>query len=301
MPIMDVKTQWEEFQKGAIDFTWVPADQMTRQRGRPEVQDGTWQAKAWPSLAVIMVGMSQKSPRLGGDANLARRQALSYAVDRAAVIAVTGDAGATPASACRPRGSSRTASPTSTPAASPIRPTRRRPSSSSSRSRPCRPSSTSPGGPWPRRREGLAIIDEPLLSGWRSAGLDVARQGYEWNTYVREVSKGTEGDLFLTGWLADYPSPDNFLYPLFHSSSSGAESHRDLLRRPGGRPPARGGPRHPRREPAARPVRAGGEEDPRRRPRDPAVLLRAPSASPTPGSRARRWTRWGPWTCGRCG
>ena len=66
--------------------------------------------------------------------------------------------------------------------------------------------------------EGLAILDEPLFSGWRSAGLDVARQGYEWNTYIREVSKGTEGDLFVWGWLADYPSPDNFLYLLFHSA-----------------------------------------------------------------------------------
>jgi oligopeptide transport system substrate-binding protein len=76
----------------------------------------------------------------------------------------------------------------------------------------------------PQATHGLSVLDPALLSGWRTAGLDVARKGYEWNTYVRKVVGGTEGDLSLSGWIADYPSPDNFLYLLFHSKNSGAGS-----------------------------------------------------------------------------
>ena len=110
--------------------------------------------------------------------------------------------------------------------------TPRRRDGSSTRSRPCPPSSTSPGGPWPKSTSGLAILDRPLLAGWRSAGLDVARKGYEWNSYIRKVSLGTEGDFFVTGWLADYPSPDDFLYLLFHSGDSGARSIATFYKNP---------------------------------------------------------------------
>ena len=224
LPFMDVKTQWQEFQKGTIDFSSVPAEQMAAVQDTAEVRDGTWQAKAWPSLAVIMAGISQKSPRLGGDANLSRRQALSYAVDRAALIAVKGDAGATPASGVPatgivPDGIAHTdAGGLAYPSD---------PEKAAQLVQQISPLPTFLYLSWgtvAEATQGLAILDEPLLAGWRSAGLDVARQGYEWNSYIREVSEGTEGDLFITGWLADYPSPDDFLYLLFHSSSSGAET-----------------------------------------------------------------------------
>jgi ABC-type transport system substrate-binding protein len=34
------------------------------------------------------------------------------------------------------------------------------------------------------------------------------------------VRKG-EADLFVTDWYADYPDPENFTYPLFHSRNRG--------------------------------------------------------------------------------
>ena len=224
LPFMDVNTQWQEFQKGTIDFASVPADQMDAVHDSAEVKDGEWQATYWPSLAVIMVGMSQKSSRLGGEANLPRRQALSYAVDRAALIAVKGDAGATPASGVPATGivpdgiahvdAGGLAYPSD-------------PEKAAQLVEQLSPLPTFLYLSWgtvAEATEGLAILDEPLLAGWTSAGLDVARQGYEWNTYIRKVSMGTEGDLFVTGWLADYPSPDTLLYPLFHSDSSGAQT-----------------------------------------------------------------------------
>jgi peptide/nickel transport system substrate-binding protein/oligopeptide transport system substrate-binding protein len=232
LPIMDVKTQWQEFQKGKIDFASVPDDQMAVARDRAEVRDGRWQAKFWPSLAVIMVGISQKSPRLGGAANLSRRQALSYAVDRRAVIAVKGDAGAEPAAGVPATGlvPDGIAHADGGGLIYPYDPEK-----ATQLVKQISPLPTLQYLSWGAvsgSTRGLAILDGALLSGWREAGLDVARKGYEWSTYVRKVSQGTEGDLFVTGWLADYPSPDDFLYLLFRSGSSGAETTSTFYRNP---------------------------------------------------------------------
>jgi peptide/nickel transport system substrate-binding protein/oligopeptide transport system substrate-binding protein len=171
-----------------------------------------------------MVSINQKSPLVGGDANLPRRQALSYATDRDGVMAVKADVWAPPAEALPATG---------------IVPDGILHDDAGGLAYPSDPEkgkqlvqqlSPLPGflylswGVVPQATHGLSVLDPALLSGWEAAGLDVARKGYEWNTYIRKASTGTEGDLFLTGWLADYPSPDDFLYLLFHSGSSGAGS-----------------------------------------------------------------------------
>ena len=38
---------------------------------------------------------------------------------------------------------------------------------------------------------------------------------------VRAAVRNGEADLFLGDWYADYPDPENFTYPLFHSSNNG--------------------------------------------------------------------------------
>ena len=221
MPVMDQPTQWQEFQKGALDITWVPGDQIDAAKEEAKAKAGSWTAQTRHQLATILVGINQKSPRLGGDANLPRRQALSYATDRDAVMAVKADVWAPPAEAVPATGivpdgilhadagglvyaSDSVKAKELVQQISPL------------------PSFLYLSwGVVPQATHGLSVLDPPLLSGWRAAGLDVARKGYEWNTYIRKASTGTEGDLFLTGWLADYPSPDNFL-SLFHSGDSGA-------------------------------------------------------------------------------
>ena len=218
LPIMDVKTQWQAFQKGTIDFTSVPPDQMAAARDRPEVRDGRWQARAWPSLCVIFVGMSQKSQRVGGLANLRLRQALSYAVDRRAVIAAKDNA-SVPATGLVPTGI-----PRADDGGLAYPPDAAKAAQLAAQLSPAPTLRYLSFGVVPMASDGLSALDAPLLSGWRSAGLDVERRGYEVNTYFRKVSMGTVGDLFLTGWVADYPSPDDFLYLLFHSGSSGVSS-----------------------------------------------------------------------------
>jgi peptide/nickel transport system substrate-binding protein/oligopeptide transport system substrate-binding protein len=38
---------------------------------------------------------------------------------------------------------------------------------------------------------------------------------------ARAAVRNGEADLFLTDWWADYPDPENFNYPLFHSRNKG--------------------------------------------------------------------------------
>ncbi|HEY8105967.1 MAG TPA: ABC transporter substrate-binding protein [Gemmatimonadales bacterium] len=39
---------------------------------------------------------------------------------------------------------------------------------------------------------------------------------------ARAAARNGEADLFLSDWYADYPDPENFTYPLFHSKNKGA-------------------------------------------------------------------------------
>ena len=171
--------------------------------------------RAWPQLCLILVGMSQKNPRVGGPANLPLRQALSYSVDRAAVIAAKDNASIA-ATGLVPDGiphddSGGLVYPSDSEKAKQL---------------------VKQIAPLPTLRylsletqgessQGFSNLEAPLLSGWRSVGLDVTLEGLEWNSWIREGIKG-EGELYISGWAVDYPSADNFLYVLFHSSSSGA-------------------------------------------------------------------------------
>lgn len=68
-------------------------------------------------------------------------------------------------------------------------------------------------------------IAEILQSYLKKAGLDVRITQLEWSAYKEALNHG-EADLFWISWWADYPDPENFLFPLFHSSNHGASGNR---------------------------------------------------------------------------
>jgi ABC-type transport system substrate-binding protein len=71
------------------------------------------------------------------------------------------------------------------------------------------------------------VIDmaEIIQSYLHEVGLRVEIKQLEWSAYKSAINNG-EADMFWMGWWADYPDPENFLFPLFHSSNHGASGNR---------------------------------------------------------------------------
>ena len=68
-------------------------------------------------------------------------------------------------------------------------------------------------------------IAEIIQSYLRKAGFDVRISQLEWSAYKSALNRG-DADMFWISWWADYPDPENFLFPLFHSSNHGAGGNR---------------------------------------------------------------------------
>lgn len=68
-------------------------------------------------------------------------------------------------------------------------------------------------------------IAEIIQSYLRAAGLEVRIRQLEWSAYKAAINNG-EADMFWLSWWADYPDPENFLFPLFHSSNHGPSGNR---------------------------------------------------------------------------
>ena len=72
--------------------------------------------------------------------------------------------------------------------------------------------------------ETLDIV-EIIQSYLKKVGLTVEITSLDWSALKRAVNDG-EPDAFWLSWWADYPDPENFLFPLFHSASVGSGGNR---------------------------------------------------------------------------
>lgn len=71
----------------------------------------------------------------------------------------------------------------------------------------------------------IVDIAEVIQAYLKDAGVDVRITQLEWSAYKEAINKG-EPDMFFLSWWADYPDPENFLFPLFHSSNHGPAGNR---------------------------------------------------------------------------
>ena len=71
------------------------------------------------------------------------------------------------------------------------------------------------------------IVDIAEIIQWylQEAGLRVKIRQLEWSAFKEATTRG-EADLFYLSWWADYSDPENFLFPLFHSSNYGSPGNR---------------------------------------------------------------------------
>jgi peptide/nickel transport system substrate-binding protein/oligopeptide transport system substrate-binding protein len=73
---------------------------------------------------------------------------------------------------------------------------------------------------WRSQRAELARIAQSVQQSLTAVGVKVEIVQRDASSARAAVRKG-EADLFLTDWYADYPDPENFTYPLFHSRNAG--------------------------------------------------------------------------------
>jgi oligopeptide transport system substrate-binding protein len=75
------------------------------------------------------------------------------------------------------------------------------------------------------------VVDmaEIIQSYLEKAGLRVTITQLEWSAYKEAINRG-EPDMFWLSWWADYPDPEDFLFPLFHSSNIGPAGNRARYR-----------------------------------------------------------------------
>ncbi len=66
----------------------------------------------------------------------------------------------------------------------------------------------------------VAIIIDNLAA----IGIDAVEEGIDTETYFTQIAEGA-CQICRTGWFADYPTYDNFMYDLYHTDSLGGNNH----------------------------------------------------------------------------
>jgi peptide/nickel transport system substrate-binding protein/oligopeptide transport system substrate-binding protein len=77
--------------------------------------------------------------------------------------------------------------------------------------------------------QDVVDLAEIIQSYLARAGIQVVIRQLEWSAFKDAVNKG-EPELFWLSWWADYPDPENFLFPLFHSSNIGPPGNKTRYR-----------------------------------------------------------------------
>ena len=217
LPIIpDTQTMWLEFQKGSTDASAVPPGQVAAAEANPKVKSGAWMAKKWPNLAVYFIGMNMTDKTLGQ--NLDLRKAIAESADATNAINIVNEGVPLPATGYIPEGI-----PGYRADQSPYK------FNVADAKTIVAGLGTAPTlNYWYNTDEGHQKIAEVLQAGWKTAGISVKLSNFEWGTFLDKLSKGNQGSgsqMFRMGWIADYPSMDNFLYPLFQTSQARTGSY----------------------------------------------------------------------------
>ena len=196
------------FQKGRVDWTMVPEGQAAASQSLPQVASGEWEAVTTPALAVRYLCFNMNDPMVGGAHGLALRQALAYACDRQAVSDASSGGVFLPATGLLPPG---------VPGSREVEdPYAYDPAKARELLEGLGPVTLRLAWPVGQQQEGTV---ESLTADFAEIGVTVEAKGIEFGDCVEYILAG-KGQAYLAGWIADYPSADNFLYPLFESSQS---------------------------------------------------------------------------------
>lgn len=211
MPIItSSQTAWLQFQKGDVDYTSVPPGQIRSALGHPKVTSGEWTAKGWRYISNDYFIFNMNDGVVGGDQGLELRKALYMAADAQSIVNIVHEGQATVASSFTPPG---------LPGWAPDLNTYK--TNDPEGAKAILANLTVPAlSYWYNTDESNQKTAEVLQAGWKDVGVTVKLSQFEWATFLDKTAKG-QGQIYRSGWLADYPSLDNFLYPLFESHQPG--------------------------------------------------------------------------------
>ena len=212
MPIIaETTTMWREFQRGDLDCSRVPPGQVKVVEALPEVQSGEWTAQPWPAPAVAFTGINMRDQQLGDDLPL--RQALSASADAAAVVSEAGEGVPLQATGYVPPGiAGHRADQNPYPY-----------DLEQAQALVADLGVTPRLAYWHVSSESDKQVAEILQAGWRTVGIDVELSDFEGPALFDRLSRadaGSGAELFAVGYIANYPSMGDFLYPLFSSDQS---------------------------------------------------------------------------------
>ena len=205
----DQDTGLLEYKAGNLDYAEIPQGKMQTTLDDPDLGDEVIQG---PQLGVYYFAMNYEVEPFKD--NLALREALNYAVDRQNIIDVISEGVPSVASGVVPKG---------------IVGWIEGQSKYNYDSEMAKQKLEEAGYP---NGEGLPVIDfginigsghelvaEAVQADFAEIGVQVEIIGLEWGASLDAFQNGEIG-FFRLGWIADYPTMDNFLFPLFYSTSA---------------------------------------------------------------------------------
>ena len=207
--IADENTAFLEFKGGNLEYTDIPVGKIKATQEDPKLKDG---AIVKPMLALYYYGFNLETAPFKDNAKL--REAISWAIDRKNIVDTLMEGAPTPATGFVPPGI-----PGFQENASEV-------TYNLEKAKALLAEAGYPNG------EGLPTLQfgfntgagheqiaEAIQADLKDIGINVEIEGFEWGTML-EKAKAGEIVFYRLGWVADYPTMDNFLYPLFYSKSS---------------------------------------------------------------------------------
>jgi oligopeptide transport system substrate-binding protein len=205
----DENTAFLEFKAGNLEYTQIPIGKVTATKEDPKYKDSVI---IKPFFALYYYGFNLNAEPFKG--NKALREAISYAIDQQNICNVINEGVSTPATGFVPPGI-----PGFQENASPYH------FDLNMAKQKLVEAGYPEGKGLPTLQLGFNTgsghekIAEAIQADLKTIGVNMEIQGYEWGALLEKAQKG-EIVFFRLGWQADYPTMDDFLFPLFYSKST---------------------------------------------------------------------------------
>jgi peptide/nickel transport system substrate-binding protein/oligopeptide transport system substrate-binding protein len=205
----DENTAFLEFKAGNLEYTQIPIGKVTATKEDPKYKDSVI---IKPFFSLYYYGFNLNAEPFKG--NKALREAISYAIDQQNICNVINEGVSTPATGFVPPG---------------IPGFQENASIYKFDINMAKQKLVEAGYPEGKGLPTLQLgfntgsghekIAEAIQADLKTIGINMEIQGYEWGAMLEKAQKG-EIVFYRLGWQADYPTMDDFLFPLFYSKST---------------------------------------------------------------------------------